>query len=36
MRNGSRYKNIFHIDLRRSGAAWTLPGNSLGLKGLVT
>lgn len=29
-------KNIFHIDLRRSGAAWTLPGNSLGLNGLVT
>jgi hypothetical protein len=28
-------KNIFHIDLRRSGAAWTLLGNSLGLNGLV-
>ena len=25
MRNGSRYKNIFHIDLRRSGAAWRSP-----------
>ena len=29
-------KNIFHIGLRRSEAAWTLPGNSLGLNGLVT